>query len=166
MIGHAVGPRICRVLQIQQGVWPVLADEDQLEVALLNLAINARDAMPDGGRLVLEARNLAPGDWPETLPFNDYVSISVQDTGHGMPSEVMVRATETFFTTKPHGKGTGLGLPMVKAFASRSGGLLGINSREGGGTTVTLILPRAAVCRTETPDGNPAHPGSRDERQT
>ena len=159
MIGHAVGPRINRILHIQQGVWPVLTDEDQLEVALLNLAINARDAMPDGGRLVLEAHNLASGDRPEMLPFNDYVSISVQDTGHGMPSEVMARATETFFTTKPHGKGTGLGLPMVQAFASRSGGMLGIDSREGSGTTVTLILPRAPVRRSETTDGDPAHPG-------
>ena len=159
MIGHAVGPRINRILHIQQDVWPVLTDEDQLEVALLNLAINARDAMPGGGRLVLEAHNLASGDRPETLPFNDYVRISVQDTGHGMPSEVMLRATETFFTTKPHGKGTGLGLPMVQAFASRSGGMLGIDSREGSGTTVTLILPRAPVRRSETTDGDPAHPG-------
>ncbi len=159
MIGHAVGPRINRILHIQQDVWPVLTDEDQLEVALLNLAINARDAMPGGGRLVLEAHNLASGDRPETLPLNDYVRISVQDTGHGMPSEVMLRATETFFTTKPHGKGTGLGLPMVQAFASRSGGMLGIDSREGSGTTVTLILPRAPVRRSETTDGDPAHPG-------
>ncbi len=161
LIGHAVGPGIDRFLDIQQGVWPVLTDGDQLEVALLNLAINARDAMPDGGRLILEARNLASEERPETLPLNDYVGISVRDTGHGMPSEVVARATETFFTTKPQGKGTGLGLPMVQAFASRSGGMLRIDSQEGGGTIVTLTLPRAAVSRMDTPDSDPAPPENR-----
>jgi signal transduction histidine kinase len=160
MIGHAVGPGIDRLLAIQPGVWPVLTDGDQLKVALLNLAINAKDAMPDGGQLVLEARNLDPGERPPALPFNEYVCISVRDTGHGMPPDVVMRATETFFTTKPPGKGTGLGLPMVHAFASRSGGMLRIDSQEGSGTTVTLILPRAAVGCMKTPHGDSALSGA------
>ena len=164
MIAHAVGPRINRFLNIQQGVWPVLTDGDQLEVALLNLAINARDAMPDGGELILEARNLAPQERPETLPFKDYVGISIRDTGHGMPPEVVARATETFFTTKPEGKGTGLGLPMVQAFALRSGGILRIDSQQGGGTTVTMILPRAAVSRMETADAEAVPVAERERR--
>jgi PAS domain S-box-containing protein len=145
MISHAVGPDVARVRHIQPDVWPVLTDGNQLEVALLNLAINARDAMPEGGRLVLAAGNLPPRERPETLPLKEYVFISVQDTGQGMPPEVVARATEPFYTTKPEGKGTGLGLPMVQAFALRSGGCLRIDSRPNEGTTVQIILPRAVV---------------------
>lgn len=155
LIGYAVGPRIGRSLYIQPGVWPVLADENQLEVALLNLAINAKDAMPDGGKLVLEARNVAPRERPEASPFTDFVRISVSDSGHGMPPDVAARAIEPFFTTKPEGRGTGLGLPMVHAFALRSGGRLTIDSREGIGTTVSIILPRAAISGMETQETQP-----------
>jgi CheY-like chemotaxis protein len=145
MIGHVVGYQVSRVKDVQDGVWPVLTDGHQLEIALLNLAINARDAMPDGGTLNLMARNLDPAARPEMLPVRDYVSILVRDSGHGMPPDVLTRATEPFFTTKPEGKGTGLGLPMVHAFALRSGGCLRIDSRDGEGTTVEIILPRASV---------------------
>ena len=145
MIRHAIGPDITRVQHIQPGIWPILTDGHQLEVALLNLAINARDAMPEGGQLVLAAGNLSPRERPETLPVRDYVFISVQDTGQGMPPEIVARATEPFFTTKPEGKGTGLGLPMVQAFALHSGGCLRIDSRQNEGTTVQIILPRALV---------------------
>ncbi len=144
LIGHAIGSGITRALDLQPDVWPVLTDSHQLEVALLNLAVNARDAMPDGGVLTLSAHNLPPSRRPETLPPRDYVTIGVRDTGQGMPAAVLARATEPFFTTKAAGKGTGLGLPMVHAFAERSGGCLRIESHPGAGTLVEIILPRAA----------------------
>jgi PAS domain S-box-containing protein len=145
LIGHAIGSGINRDLDIQPDVWPVLADRHQLEVALLNLAINARDAMPDGGTLTLSARNLLPAERPEKLRQQEAVAIGVRDNGKGMPESVLARANEPFFTTKPAGKGTGLGLPLVQAFAERSGGCVLIDSIPGSGTTVEIILPRAAV---------------------
>jgi PAS domain S-box-containing protein len=145
LIGHAIGSGIERVLDIQPDVWPVLADRHQLEVALLNLAINARDAMPDGGTLTLSARNLAPDERPAKLRLMECVAIGVRDDGVGMPESVRVRANEPFFTTKAAGKGTGLGLPMVQAFAERSGGSVLISSSPLAGTVVEIVLPRAAV---------------------
>jgi signal transduction histidine kinase len=144
-IGHAIGARISREPDVAADIWPVLADAHGLEIALLNLAINARDAMPDGGSLTLGARNLLPAEGPETLPQGDYVTVSVRDRGSGMPVGVFARATEAFFTTKAPGKGTGLGLPMVQAFAERAGGCLRIDSHPGSGTCVEIILPRACV---------------------
>ena len=158
LIGHAIGSGIGRVLEIQPDLWPVLTDSHQLEVALLNLAVNARDAMPDGGELTLSARNLPAARRPENLPPGDYVTVGVRDTGQGMPASVLARATEPFFTTKAIGKGTGLGLPMVHAFAARSGGCLRIESDPGSGTLVEIILPRAAgtgmAAETETTDAD------------
>jgi PAS domain S-box-containing protein len=145
LIGHAIGPHIERVMDVQSDVWPVLADRHQLEVALLNLAINARDAMPGGGTLTLSARNLAPAERPEKLRLLDCVAIGVRDIGIGMPESLLARANEPFFTTKAAGKGTGLGLPMVQAFAERSGGCLLIHSTPSVGTIVEIVLPRAAV---------------------
>nr|WP_294520695.1 PAS domain-containing protein [uncultured Rhodopila sp.] len=145
LIGHAIGSGINRVLDVRSDVWPVLADRQQLEVALLNLAINARDAMPDGGTLTLSARNLDPAERPEKLRRLDCVAIGVRDDGTGMPDNVLARANEPFFTTKAAGKGTGLGLPMVQAFAERSGGCTLISSAPSAGTLVEIILPRAAV---------------------
>jgi PAS domain S-box-containing protein len=145
LIGSAIGRRITRTVDIEPDVWLVLTDGNQLEVALLNLAVNARDAMAEGGTLVLAARNLPAAQRPRALPLNDYVCIAVQDYGQGMPADVLARATEPFFTTKPEGKGTGLGLAMVHAFARRSGGCVQIDSREGVGTTIEIILPRALV---------------------
>ena len=150
LIGYAAGRSIERVVDVQPGVWSVLADAHQLGVALLNLAINARDAMPDGGTMTLSARNLRPAERPPVLQDRDYVMIAVSDTGDGMPPEVAARAMEPFFTTKPAGKGTGLGLPMVQAFARRSGGCVRIDSRQGAGTTVQIILPRAAFIALAT----------------
>nr|WP_158258208.1 PAS domain-containing protein [Rhodopila globiformis] len=144
-IGHAIGAVISRTLDVAADVWPVLADAHQLEVALLNLAINARDAMPNGGTLTLGARNLPPPERPAALPPGDYVSVFVRDTGTGMPASVLARATEAFFTTKAPGKGTGLGLPMVQTFAERAGGCVRIHSQAGAGTRVEIILPRASV---------------------
>lgn len=114
---------------------------------MLNLALNARDAMPDGGTLRFEACNLAlrPDDArvASGLPPGQYVVISVIDTGHGMPAAVQRRALEPLFSTKPAGKGSGLGLSMVDGFARQSGGRLGISSKPDEGTRINLYLPRA-----------------------
>ena len=145
LIGHAVGNGVTCTVEASDKVHPVLADPYQLEVALLNLAVNARDAMGGYGTLVIAASNISASDRPVSLAPGDYVAVAVRDTGKGMPPEVVARATEAFFTTKPAGEGTGLGLAMVQGFASRSGGCLHIDSRPGIGTTVEIILPRAPI---------------------
>jgi PAS domain S-box-containing protein len=128
-------------------LWPALTDSNQLENAILNLAINARDAMPDGGRLTIEAHNakLDAGFAiaSEDVRPGDYVVIAVSDTGSGMTPEVMAKAFDPFFTTKPIGQGTGLGLSMIYGFARQSAGHARIYSEVGRGTTVKLYLPRA-----------------------
>jgi len=128
-------------------LWTAFTDANQLEAAVLNLAINARDAMPDGGRLTIETANVHLDDADtlvrEDLAAGDYVVVRVSDTGTGMPAEVMAKAIEPFFTTKPVGEGTGLGLSMVYGFAKQSRGHLRIDSKVGRGTTVRLYLPRA-----------------------
>src|SRR5262249_51970032 len=125
-------------------LWPCHVDPAQLQTALLNLVLNAHDAMPDGGTLTIETRNvvLAEGAVAGCMP-GPYVIVSVTDTGNGMPPEVRDRAFEPFFTTKEVGKGTGLGLSMVYGFVRQSGGDVAIDSRPGAGTTVSLYLPRA-----------------------
>jgi PAS domain S-box-containing protein len=126
-------------------LWPAMVDPHQLELVILNLAINARDAMPLGGKVTIEARNvhLRRSDKSIDLPAGDYVSISVSDTGIGMSAEVLARACEPFFTTKEPGKGSGLGLAQVYGLARQSGGSLRIDSAVGKGTTVALYLPRS-----------------------
>jgi PAS domain S-box-containing protein len=125
------------------GLWPALVDPTQIELVLLNLAINARDAMPAGGRLTIRTANVTRGDAPPDLRPGDYVLISVADSGEGMTEEVLSKAVEPFFTTKEIGKGSGLGLSMVHGVATQSGGGLLIDSRVGCGTTVNVYLPRA-----------------------
>lgn len=140
---------------LASGLWRSAIEPDQLELAILNLAVNARDAMPDGGRITISAWNQTL-DAPEPqldLAAGDYAVISVHDTGAGMTSEVLARVLEPFFTTKPVGKGTGLGLPMAYGFAQRSGGALEICSEPGQGTEVKIYLPRAV---TETLEETPA----------
>ena len=129
------------------GLWAIEVDVSQLETSLVNLAVNARDAMPDGGKLTVEAFNQAlDRDYcrsnPEVTP-GQYALICVSDTGHGMPSDVLARAFEPFFTTKEIGQGTGLGLSQVYGFVKQSGGYLKIYSEPGLGTTVKMYFPRA-----------------------
>ena len=151
LVRAAVGASIECSVVVDPGTWPVIADRGQLEVALLNLAVNARDAMPDGGRIVITARNLPAEAVPAGLSPGDYVGIAVRDAGAGMTPEVLAKAAEPFFTTKPAGHGTGLGLAMVHRFATGSGGGLRIDSRAGEGTVVEVILPRAQVCAALEP---------------
>jgi PAS domain S-box-containing protein len=132
-------------------LWPCRVDPVQLESAVLNLAINARDAMPSGGRLRLRTDNttLGTGDprRPAALPPGEYVVISVEDDGSGMAPETARRAFEPFFTTKEPGKGTGLGLAMVYGLLQQSGGLATLDTAPGRGTTVRLFLPHAVEAR-------------------
>ncbi len=145
LVRRTVGPSIALESVGTAGLWSVLVDPPQLENALLNLCINARDAMPDGGRITVETHNkwlderagrerdMAPGQ---------YVSLCVSDTGTGMPPDVVAKAFDPFFTTKPIGEGTGLGLSMIYGFARQSGGQVRIYSEVGEGTNVCIYLPR------------------------
>lgn len=138
-------------LDLAADLWPVRADANQLESVLLNLAVNARDAMAGGGRAAIRTRNLPAAEAASipALAATDHVALSVTDTGCGMDEETLARAFEPFFTTKGVGHGTGLGLSQVFGFAKQSGGHVEIESRPGAGTTVRLYLPRAQDPRTE-----------------
>jgi PAS domain S-box-containing protein len=141
---------------------PVLIDPQQLENAILNLAINARDAMPEGGRLTIEAQHrhidVAEPASHSVLKPGTYAVVSVTDTGIGMPTEAVKRAVEPFYTTKPPGKGSGLGLSVVLRFAQQAGGGLTIDSAPAQGTTVALFLPQVAIIRGEREEAPPLQP--------
>jgi CheY-like chemotaxis protein len=141
------------------GLWRALADENQLESALLNLAVNARDAMPGGGKLTIEAANVALDEAyasaePDHVRPGQYVMIAVSDTGSGMTPDVLTKAFEPFFTTKSVGQGTGLGLSQVYGFIKQSGGHVKIYSEQGDGTTIKLYLPRV-LSNEATPELQP-----------
>jgi PAS domain S-box-containing protein len=145
LIRRTVGPEIEVEAVKAVGLWPTLVDPPQLENALLNLCINARDAMPEGGRITIETANRWLDDHAareRDLPVGQYLSLSVSDTGTGMAPEVIAKAFDPFFTTKPTGQGTGLGLSMIYGFARQSGGQVQIYSEVGEGTTVCIYLPR------------------------
>ena len=150
------------------GLWPVEVDANHLEIALVNLAVNARDAMPDGGKLTIEAANTyLDADYarshPEVRP-GQFVAICISDTGHGMPQDVIARAFEPFFTTKEIGQGTGLGLSQVYGFVKQSGGHVKIYSEEGQGTTVKIYLPR--LTRSAARAGGRCHRGTQVKAKT
>jgi PAS domain S-box-containing protein len=153
LLRRALGEEISFFYSCNESLWHIYADESQLENALLNLVVNARDAMPHGGRLNIEATNLSLGaedevletsaNPPISIPSGDYVKIAVTDTGCGMTQETLQHVFEPFFTTKDVGKGSGLGLSMVYGFIRQSGGQVEIKSEVGVGTSVILGLPRA-----------------------
>ncbi|WP_428376939.1 ATP-binding protein [Lichenicoccus sp.] len=148
LLRPAIGEAIGIDLVVQPDLWPATVDAAQLESAVLNLSLNARDAMPGGGLLVIKAENVALEPYQARqidLDAGDFVRVAVSDTGQGMSPDVLARAFEPFFTTKPEGRGTGLGLAMVFGFARQSGGAVSIRSQAGQGTTVALYLPRASA---------------------
>ncbi|MFC7477238.1 PAS domain S-box protein [Dankookia sp. GCM10030260] len=161
MLRRAVGSGVTLSVEAAAGTWPVLADPHRLEVALLNLSMNARDAMQGSGGLLVTVRNAPAGGEARPPGLDgraDHVVLTVRDSGTGMPPEVLARAAEPFFTTKPRGKGTGLGLAMVHGFAQQSGGALRLLSAPGEGTTAEIWLPRAAPEDAATPGHAPAEP--------
>ncbi|WP_293863567.1 hybrid sensor histidine kinase/response regulator [uncultured Alsobacter sp.] len=169
---RTLGESITVVSRTEPGVWPVDIDPNQLENAILNLAVNARDAMPDGGILTIATRNEhvgQQGPHPDDPAPGDHVVISVSDTGMGIAEETLPKVFEPFFTTKPHGKGTGLGLSQVYGFIKQSGGQVRMASVQGAGTTVSLFLPRAHGEAPATDDPGPAATGGalarRDDRR-
>ena len=156
---RTLGEHITLKIGLAEGLWPVMVDVAQLESAILNLAVNSRHAMPSGGTLLIEARNVSLDESvgelnPEVLP-GDYLAISISDTGTGMKPEVLARVFEPFFTTKG-AEGTGLGLSMVHGFVKQSGGHTKIYSEYGHGTTVRLYLPRAASIAADGGETVPA----------
>ena len=146
LLSLIMGTAIRVDVMTQKDLWPALVDATQLELMLINLAINARDAMPEGGILSIETAGLdcVPDDLKRDLKEGQYVSIAVRDTGTGMAPDVLARALEPFFTTKAPGKGTGLGLSQVYGFVRQSGGTVTIQSQVGQGTVVRIFLPRSA----------------------
>jgi PAS domain S-box-containing protein len=146
LVERSIGPSFNIETRFPLSLNPVEADANQLELALLNLSLNARDAMADGGDIVLAAREEnIPAGHRSGLEAGRYIRLSVTDTGEGMDQETLLRATEPFFTTKGVGKGTGLGLSMVHGFAEQSGGRFILHSQKGAGTTAELLLPVAKI---------------------
>ncbi|MGE7415738.1 ATP-binding protein [Methylobacterium tarhaniae] len=172
LVRRTLGETVALETRLAADLWPTLCDANQLESAILNLAINARDAMPEGGRLTIESRNVeldavfaaAHGD----VAPGAYIRLAVTDTGTGMPPEVVRRAFDPFFTTKPIGQGTGLGLSMIYGFARQSDGHAVISSEVGRGTTVALYLPRhdGPLAALESPAPGPAEPAAAGSGET
>ncbi len=158
ILSQTLGPSIKMDTTLAHELWQTMCDPNQLKNALLNLIINARDAMPDGGRIQIETSNCVLTDWrgPQTdnisgrVPNGEYVSLLVTDTGGGMPPNVIEHAFDPFFTTKPIGQGTGLGLSMIYGFVQQTGGHVLLRSSEGHGTTVAIYLPRYFGAEADT----------------
>jgi nitrogen-specific signal transduction histidine kinase/CheY-like chemotaxis protein len=144
MLGSSLRGNVTLDFELPDGLWPTEVDVGELELALVNIAVNARDAMPDGGKIELSVRNITvtPGGPPSGIT-GEFVAIRMEDTGTGIPPDVLPRVFEPFFTTKTVGKGTGLGLSQVYGFAHQSGGTVTIESRPGRGTAITIYLPRS-----------------------
>jgi CheY-like chemotaxis protein len=147
MLRRTLGEHITLSTSLSPDAWAIRADTGQLQSAIVNMGVNARDAMPQGGRLVIETRNVVfdadHSDFHPELEAGQYVQLSISDTGSGMPPEVRDRVFEPFFTTKEKGRGTGLGLAMVYGFVKQCGGHVTIHSGVGRGTTFNLFFPRA-----------------------
>jgi PAS domain S-box-containing protein len=145
LVRRTIGPGVALETALAAGLWTCLCDPNQLESAILNLCINARDAMPDGGRITIETANTWVDDTAareRDMPIGQYVAVCVSDDGSGMPPDVLARVFDPFYTTKPIGKGTGLGLSMIYGFAKQSGGQVRLYSEVGEGTTAKIYLPR------------------------
>ena len=169
LMRRTLGEHIAIEIRATKDLWPAKVDPGQLESAVVNLAVNARDAMPQGGRISIETANVElDGSFAAMnadVKPGEYVMVAVSDTGTGMPPEVVARAFEPFFTTKDVGKGTGLGLSMVYGFANQSGGHARIYSEPGMGTVVRLYLPRSDVPAETTAARPTAHERAADRRR-
>ena len=163
LLRRSIGENVTLTTNLAPRIWPIRADPSEIENAVLNLAINARDAMPNGGTIVIETTECSIDEREVggelKLPAGDYVRISVSDTGTGMKPEVVGRAFEPFFTTKPPGQGTGLGLSTIYGFVQQSGGTVTAYSELGRGTCINIYLPRVVedlkAARSERPDEVP-----------
>jgi CheY-like chemotaxis protein/anti-sigma regulatory factor (Ser/Thr protein kinase) len=145
VLNSGLGSMVGLVIDVAEDVGTIIVDPSEFETALVNLVINARDAMPDGGTVVIRAKNR-----------DDIVEVSVEDAGVGIPQDIITKVFDPFFTTKPVGKGTGLGLSQVHGFAHQAGGSIGIKSQLGEGTTITIGLPRSYAGQQTGPDVRPA----------
>jgi PAS domain S-box-containing protein len=154
LLRRTLGPAVDLQLSLHDGQWLILCDPPQLETALLNVAINARDAMPEGGTLRISTADLliAPEAAQDDAPAGPYVAITVEDSGTGMPVSTMERMFDPFFTTKPTGQGTGLGLSQVWGFVRQSGGFVRVQSAPGAGTAITIHMPRHAQAAPDAPE--------------
>ena len=144
-LGSAIGLQI----EADDGIWPITVDPAEFETALVNLVLNARDAMPQGGNVTVQASNVSVDDG---VIKGDFVAIKVKDTGVGIPDDVLAKIFDPFFTTKPIGKGTGLGLSQVHGFVHQAGGTIAVESELGKGTSFTVCLPRSAAVLTRRPE--------------
>ncbi len=153
LLGSTIAKTVQIRMTLQPELWPALVDPAQIELVILNLALNARDAMPKGGTLTIETANAdaGPPQHPEEPPPGEYVVVAVTDTGTGMTPEVRDRAFEPFFTTKEAGRGSGLGLSQVFGLAKQSGGGVRLVTSPGQGTSVRVYLPRAASAEVSSP---------------
>jgi signal transduction histidine kinase/CheY-like chemotaxis protein len=156
LLNASVGAKVALSDDIGHDVWPIEVDSAELELALINIALNARDAMPNGGRFTIRANNVRLEQKGGFALTGDFVQLSLEDTGVGMLPEVLAHVFEPLFTTKPKGMGTGLGLPQVFAFCERSGGLATIDSKPGAGTSVCLYLPRASAAPVDAAATQPS----------
>jgi PAS domain S-box-containing protein len=149
VLSSGLGGNVRLTIDIPPGVWPITVDIGELEIALVNLVINSRDAMTDGGTVTISAQNITLGE-SESISAGEYVAIAVSDNGVGIPPDVIANVFDPFFTTKPVGKGTGLGLSQAHGFAHQAGGTVKITSTLGHGTTVTIYLPRTTGVVVDT----------------
>jgi PAS domain S-box-containing protein len=149
VLDTGLGSAIELQIEADNGIWPITVDRAEFETALVNLVINARDAMPQGGNVTVQARNVFVDDG---VTKGDFVAIKVSDTGTGIPDDVLAKIFDPFFTTKPIGKGTGLGLSQVHGFVHQAGGTIAVDSELGKGTSFTVCLPRSTAALTSRPE--------------
>ena len=149
VLDTGLGSAIELQIEVDNGIWPITVDPAEFETALVNLVLNARDAMPQGGKVTVQAANVVVDD---DVTKGDFVAIKVKDTGSGIPDDVLAKIFDPFFTTKPIGKGTGLGLSQVHGFVHQAGGTVAVDSELGKGTSFTVCLPRSTVALTRRPE--------------
>ena len=149
VLDTGLGSAIELQIEADNGIWPITVDRAEFETALVNLVINARDAMPQGGDVTVQAKNVFVDDG---VTKGDFVAVKVRDTGTGIPDDVLAKIFDPFFTTKPIGKGTGLGLSQVHGFVHQAGGTIAVDSELGKGTSFTVCLPRSTAALTRRPE--------------